>query len=176
MGVSTHFCACVRAAVRFPMIDVIHPLINVEGIGIQDGSREDMEAAIASARERGIGIFAMKPLGGGHLIASNRKALQYAVNSPLLDAVAVGMQSEEEIDANTAAFEGADDGGHLETLSRRQRHILVHDWCEGCGRCAEKCRQNAISISDGRAHVDQDRCVFCGYCARACPQFCIKVV
>ena len=33
VGVSTHFCACVLAATRFPMIDVIHPLINLEGIG-----------------------------------------------------------------------------------------------------------------------------------------------
>ena len=57
--------ACVRAAVRFPMIEVIHPLINRAGIGIQDGSREAMEAAIRAARDHGIGIFAMKPLGGG---------------------------------------------------------------------------------------------------------------
>ena len=46
VGVSTHFVACVQAAPRFPMIDVIHPLINRAGIGIQDGTREDMEAAI----------------------------------------------------------------------------------------------------------------------------------
>jgi len=52
----------------------------------------------------------------------------------------------------------------------------VHDWCEGCGKCAERCRQNAISIRGGRAHIDAGKCVFCGYCARVCPQFCIKVV
>ena len=43
VGVSTHFAGCVRATTRFPMIDVVHPLINLAGIGIQDGSREDME-------------------------------------------------------------------------------------------------------------------------------------
>ena len=174
VGVSTHYVACVRAAPRFPMIDVIHPLINRAGIGIQDGSREDMEAAIAAARDFGIGIFAMKPLGGGHLIADNRASLDYAVHNPLLDSVAVGMQTIEEIDANAAAFEGRDD--LMEPLSRRPRQIMVHDWCEGCGRCAQRCRQRAIAIVDGRARVDSDKCVFCGYCARACPQFCIKVV
>lgn len=177
VGVSTHFVACVKAAPRFPMIDVIHPLINLEGIGIQDGTREDMEQAVAAARSRGIGIFAMKALGGGHLIGSNRDALSYAIQSPLLDSVAVGMQSTQEIDANADFFEGkaqADD--RMETLCHRQRHIMVHDWCEGCGRCRDRCRQKAISIVDGRANIDQSRCVFCGYCARACPQFCIKVV
>ena len=177
VGVSTHFSDCVRAVPRFPMIDVIHPLINVAGIGIQDGIREDMEEAIRAARDFGIGVFAMKPLGGGHLIGSNRDALVYALNSPLLDSIAIGMQSFEEIDADIAAFNGDLDAfDRLERLSHRQRHLMVHDWCEGCGRCAARCKQHAIRIVDGRARVDASRCVFCGYCARVCPQFCIKVV
>ncbi len=177
VGVSTHHVACVKAAPRFGMIEVIHPLINAEGIGIQDGTREDMEQAIAAARESGIGIFAMKPLGGGHLIRGSRAALEYAISNPLLDAVAIGMQSEEEIDADVAMFEGdATAFDRLEALRHRQRRVMVHDWCEGCGKCAARCRQGAIQIIDGRARVDSEKCVFCGYCARACPQFCIKVV
>lgn len=177
VGVSTHYSGCVRACTRFPMIQVIHPIINVEGIGIQDGTRADMEAAIALAREHGIGIFAMKPLGGGHLIASNREALQYALNSDLLDSIAIGMQSIEEIDANIAMEAQAQQAqGLLAQLRHRKRHVMVHDYCEGCGRCAERCRQKAISIVNGRAMVDDEKCVFCGYCARVCPQFCIKVV
>ena len=177
VGVSTHFVACVRATARFPMVQVVHPLINRAGIGIQDGTREDMEDVIAGIRARGTGIFAMKPLGGGHLIGDNRAALEYAIRSPLLDSVTVGMQSIEEIDANVALFDaepGAD--GRLAPLRARKRRMMVHDWCEGCGRCAERCRQQAISIQNGRAQIDESRCVFCGYCARICPQFCIKVV
>ena len=177
VGVSTHFSGCVRAVPRFPMIDVIHPLINAAGIGIQDGTREDMEDAIRAARDFDLGVFAMKPLGGGHLIGSNRAALEYALNSLLLDSIAIGMQSFEEIDADIAAFNGDLDAfERLDRLSHRQRRLMVHDWCEGCGRCAERCRQHAIQVLDGRARVDAERCVFCGYCARVCPQFCIKVV
>ena len=177
VGVSTHFAGCVRAAAKFPMIQVIHPLINYAGIGIQDGSREDMEESIRIARNAGIGIFAMKPLGGGHLIRDNRAALEYAKNSPLLDSIAIGMQTTAEIDANVAYFsemQGAE--AQLDVLHNRSRSIMVHDWCEACGKCAERCRQNAIAIYDGRAQIDPEKCVFCGYCARVCPQFCIKVV
>ena len=177
LGVSTHFAGCVRAVPRFPLIRVVHPLINVGGVGIQDGSRADMEDAIAHAREAGCGIFAMKPLGGGHLIQSSREALEYVLTSPLLDSVAVGMQSFEEIDANIAICEGKNDAqARLEGLRHRRREMMVHDYCEGCGRCARRCAQKAISIVNGRAVIDQDKCIFCGYCARVCPQFCIKVV
>ena len=176
VGVSTHFIRCVRATARFPQIQVVHPLINRAGIGIQDGSREEMEDAIRTIRTRGVGVFAMKPLGGGHLMSDNLAALEYAVHSPLLDAVAVGMQSFAEIDANAAAFSEAPADELLLPLSQRKRHMMVHDYCEGCGRCAERCRQKAIQIVDGRARIDDGKCVFCGYCARVCPQFCIKVV
>ena len=177
VGVSTHFSGCVHAAPRFPQIQVIHPLINAGGIGIQDGTRADMEAAIAHAREFGIGIFAMKPLGGGHLISSSREAMEYALNNPLIDSVAVGMQSIEEIDANVALEAGDPTAwDQLEQLRHRARRMMVHDYCEGCGRCAERCRQHAIAIVNGKCTIDPAKCVFCGYCARVCPQFCIKVV
>ena len=177
VGVSTHYAGCVRACARFPMIRVVHPLINVGGVGIQDGARADMEAAIAHVRDQGVGIFAMKPLGGGHLIQSSREAMAYALTSPLIDSVAVGMQSFEEIDANVALAEGAPDAAErMERLHHRRRRMMVHDYCEGCGKCAARCGQKAISIVNGRATVDPEKCVFCGYCARVCPQFCIKVV
>lgn len=177
VGVSTHYAGCVKAALRFPSIDIIHPLINIEGIGIQDGSRDDMERYANDAHANGRGIFAMKPLGGGHLISSAYNAMKYLIDAPWADSIAVGMQSFDEIDANIAMFENSPDAMELmDRLSGRKRRIMVHDWCEGCGRCAQRCGQHAITISDGRARVDQSKCVFCGYCARVCPQFCIKVV
>ncbi len=104
VGVSTHYAGCVRAAAVFGGVDVIHPLINVEGIGIQDGTRADMEAAIAYAHSLGVGIFVMKPLGGGHLIADNARALRYLLDAPWADSIAVGMQSEKETKARCGSF------------------------------------------------------------------------
>ena len=174
VGMSTHHVAAVKAAWRFPEIQVIHPLINLGGVGIQGGTRCDMEGAVASAHSQGAGIFAMKALGGGHLIGSSREALSYILSKPWIDAVAVGMQSFAEIDANVRAFEG--DFSLLPPLSARERHLMIHDWCEGCGRCEARCGQHAIRVVDGRARVDREKCVLCGYCAGVCPQVCIKVV
>lgn len=177
VGVSTHFAGCVKAAARFPQIEIVHPLINIGGIGIQDGPRELMEENIRFVRDNGRGIFAMKPLGGGHLIQDSYSAMSYLVNAEWADSIAVGMQSFEEIDANVALFNGDANARELmEKLHGRSRRVMVHDWCEGCGRCAERCGQHAVAIVDGRAVIDQNKCVFCGYCARVCPQFCIKVV
>jgi coenzyme F420-reducing hydrogenase beta subunit len=41
--------------------------------------------------------------------------------------------------------------------------------CNGCGRCAELCRVDAISIVLGKSVIDRDKCISCGWCIRGCP-------
>lgn len=41
--------------------------------------------------------------------------------------------------------------------------------CDGCGRCAQACREEAITIRSGRAEWHEDRCVGCGQCLDQCP-------
>lgn len=41
--------------------------------------------------------------------------------------------------------------------------------CNGCGRCAELCRVDAISIVLGKAVIDKDKCISCGWCISGCP-------
>lgn len=176
VGISTHHVAAVKAATWFGGIDVIHPLINAFGLGIADGTRQQMEEAISEAHRLGVGIFAMKPLGGGHLIGRAQEAFRYILEAPWVDSVATGMQSVEEIDCNVALFEGRTPEGALNRLAQRSRRLMIHDWCEGCGRCVQRCKQGALRVVEDRAQVDQARCVLCGYCASVCPQFCIKVI
>jgi len=40
--------------------------------------------------------------------------------------------------------------------------------CVGCGRCAESCPKNAITIKDGKSVIDWDKCDRCLECAEAC--------
>lgn len=177
VGFSTHRVAAVDYAPRYPGLDIIHPLINRTGVGIPDGTRDDMAAAIARAHDAGIGIFAMKPLGGGHLLKSPAEAFDYLKGLRCIDAVCCGMQSQDEIDVNLRLMEGlAPDPAATERTQREPRRLIIHDWCRACGKCVERCRQGALSIRDGMCVCDQSKCVRCGYCAPVCEEFCIKVI
>lgn len=176
-GASTHFVSCVRSARLFPNVDVIMPLINIDGIGIADGTRREMEEAASDAHEAGIGVYGMKALGGGSLLSRREEALSYAMGLPFLDSVAVGMQSIDEIDWNCDFFDGVDPSPGLnERIGGQSRRLLIDGWCVGCGKCAERCKQNALRVVDGVCRVDAGRCALCGYCVASCPEFCIKII
>ena len=177
VSVSTHFVSCVKAAAMLDEVDVIFALLNVDGLGIRDGTRQDMEAALAFARQMGKGIYLMKALGGGHLFRDPRRALEYARDFPHKDSVAVGLKDEYEVEfaAGVLSGEGFPDiakAGRIEA----ERRLTVEEWCEGCGRCVAVCPFRALTVECGKAKVDPERCMLCGYCARACPHFCLKVV
>ncbi|HBV95729.1 MAG: aldo/keto reductase [Peptococcaceae bacterium BICA1-7] len=177
IGISTHSVRGVMAAAAVPEFDVIHPIINVKGIGIKDGSVEQMKAAIAGAAGAGKGLYGMKALGGGNLISERKEALAFALSVPGLASVAVGMQSPEEVLYNTAVFEGAEVPPEIErAVSQRNRRLHIEDWCAGCGQCVERCRSGALSLSGGKAVVSQEDCRLCGYCSTACEEMCIKII
>nr|WP_277998903.1 aldo/keto reductase [Moorella sulfitireducens] len=177
VGISSHTVAAVRAAAVMPEIDIIHPLYNEAGLGILDGSREEMLAAITLARSNGKGIYAMKALGGGHLGKQARRALEFVLTTPVIDAVAVGMQSPEEVEVNVSWFSGSEPAPELiERVRAKRRRLLIEDWCQGCGSCVKRCPQGALSLVDRRVVVNPDKCILCGYCAGACRDFCLKVI
>ncbi|MGI9860114.1 aldo/keto reductase [Moorella naiadis] len=177
VGISSHAVEAVRVAATMPEIDVIHPLYNQAGLGILDGSREEMLAAITLAHNNGKGIYAMKALGGGHLAGKARAALDFVLATPVIDAVAVGMQSTAEVAANVAWFSGREPPEALrQQLQDRPRRLLIEEWCQGCGRCVQRCPQGALKLVAGRSVVDPERCILCGYCAGVCRDFCIKVI
>lgn len=178
VGLSTHHIAAVKAATAVPEMDVIHPLVNKRGLGICDGTIDEMLAAVKAAHDAGKGIYGMKIFGGGNLLGDFEEALRFGLGIPWLDSIAVGMQSLEEVRMNVALFENLD--AALSQYGSRpapgpRKALHVDFWCEGCGRCAERCRQKALSLKDGKIHVDRDKCVLCGYCSSVCPQFALKV-
>lgn len=176
VGASMHHVAAVEGATERGL-DVIHPLINKNGLGIADGGRGDMERAAQKARERGIGVYTMKALGGGNLFREAESCLRYAFGLGFADSVAIGMQSECEVDANIEILNnGAFSPEARKILEEKNRRLHIDSWCDGCGACAARCGQRALLVENGAASCDHARCVLCGYCSTVCPQWAIKIV
>lgn len=177
IGISTHHVEMVRRAVNIPEIEIIHPLINIKGLGIPDGTVNDMLIEVEKAYNNGKGIYGMKPLGGGNLIKSYDSAIDFVLGIPHLSSIALGMKTKEEVIANVMKFKGINIPQSLKsTLAKQTKNVIVEDWCIGCGRCAVKCPQKAIKIIDGKAYINKELCILCGYCSGYCPEFCIKIV
>lgn len=178
VGLSSHYISAIRKAAEHPEIEVVHPLINRTGMGILDGDATGMAEAIAACARAGKGVYAMKALAGGNLIAEARSSLAWVLGLEGVHGVAVGMLSEAEIDANILLFgEGkAEEGVWRELESRRRNLLIMERFCKGCGACVDACASSALSVVDGKATVDEAACILCGYCAASCPEFIIRVV
>ncbi len=176
IGISTHRISGLDAVIELDDLEVIHPIVNIDGIGIQDGSIEEMLEKLKILKSKGKGIYSMKPLGGGHLIKDYEKAINFIKNVDTIDSIAIGMQSIDEIDANIKMLENKSIPDEIkQNLRKKDRRLIVADYCIACGNCVERCQQNGIEIIDGQA-VANDKCILCGYCANVCPEFCIKVI
>jgi len=176
VGVSTHNIEVVRAAAEMPEIDVVHPLVNKAGIGIGDGSIDEMLEAVEYAYKMGKGIYSMKPLGGGNLLHSYDECMDFVLKLPYVHSIAVGMQSVDEVEMNICKFEGRAVPAELkERVKAHGKHLHIDWWCEGCGKCCERCGQGALTLVDGKARVNTEKCLLCGYCGSVCPQFAIKI-
>ena len=177
VGLSTHMVAGVRAAVNFGL-DVVHPLLNLTGLGICDGSRQDMQIVVQQAYDAGMGVFSMKALGGGNLFRKAELCLEYALSLPYVHSVAVGMQSVSEVDANIDFFEGRGFSPAAKAaLQSKTRRLHIESWCEGCGACAARCGQGALRLNEQNMAVcEESACLLCGYCGAVCPAMAIKIV
>lgn len=177
VGISTHRVGVARAAAERDDVDVIHPLINMAGLGVLGGTVDEMAAAIRAAAGRGKGVYAMKALGGGHLVAKREEAFRYVLGLPGVDAVAVGMVSEAEVDMNCRIFSGESvPASEQEATFKTKRLKVVPQYCKGCGACVEACPSGALSLVDGKSTVNADVCILCGYCSPVCPEFAIRVI
>ncbi len=47
--------------------------------------------------------------------------------------------------------------------------VINPEECTNCGKCAEVCRFNAVSVIKEQHIIDPLSCEGCGYCARVCP-------
>lgn len=176
VGASMHHVSAVYGAIE-KNLDIIHPIINMAGLGIVDGTRDDMENAIIEANKNNIGIYSMKALGGGNLFKQASDCLNYILGVEQIQSIAIGMQSFDEIDANIEFFKNKHFSNSAEkNLNSKSRKIHIDDWCTGCESCVKRCGQNAMYLQNNKAKCNMDKCVLCAYCSRVCPEWAIKVL
>ena len=175
-GLSTHHVDVTEFASREPGLDVVFPLINLAGLGIRKGNgfgtADEMKAAIRLCKEAGKGVFAMKAFGGGNLTARYSEALDYIYGIDEIDSLMIGLGKISEVDMLLDYLSGRLPKGFAPDVSKKKIHIEDGN-CEGCGACAARCPNHAISMikKDGytQARVDHSLCLTCGYCAPVCP-------
>ncbi|NLP30781.1 MAG: 4Fe-4S binding protein [Clostridiales bacterium] len=180
IGVSTHHVDVAELVAETPEADVLFPLINFKSLGIRKGqgfgTKEDMAEAIKKSADKGQGVFAMKVFGGGILTKDYRKALEYVFSLEGVHSLMIGFGSRDEVDRIIEMVEGTLDPNYTPDLSNKRIWIEQGD-CEGCGRCIERCPNDALYINDiGLTYVNHDICIRCGYCAPVCPSRAIIMI
>jgi len=177
IGASTHTIAGMKAVNEEPAIEVVFPVLNKKGLGIIDGNLDDMLEVLERSKQQDKFVYAMKPLGGGHLYEEVEEAFKYLRELPTCDAIAVGMKDEAEIEMNVAIFNDQplteDMKAQVNTVARK---LIVYDRCTVCGLCVDECDQGALKLGELKAEVDLAKCILCGYCADVCPEYVIRVV
>ncbi len=180
-GMSTHGVAGTKCALAYDDIEVVFPLLNKTGIGLCDGTRDEMIAVIRELKETGRGLYAMKPLGGGHLIHDIPDAIDFMRGLNLFDSISVGLKTPEEVEAMAGIFTGSMSARKKALDMGRDRanrkSLIIYDFlCEKCGSCIDECAQDALVMGENVPVVDTEKCVLCGYCAAVCPKFAIRVI
>lgn len=177
VGISTHSVRSVRASALNKDMDIVFPILNLNGLGILHGTREEMEDAIKSCIDKDKGVYIMKALSGGTLIDSYRQALDYVRSIPGVASIAMGMVSVQELLYNIRYFNGElDDADVINTAQARKRFIVVKALCTNCGNCRDTCPNEAIAESEGVSVIHETKCLTCGYCVSSCGEFAIRMV
>jgi len=178
VGISTHSTQTALILAEEERIDWYHLMFNKKGVGLTDGTLEEQTCAVKKIKNRGARFYVMKPLGGGYLKEMAEEALTWVRDHHLVDAIALGMISEEEVDMNTNIFTGQPVSEDVrERLKAIEKKLFVFKaLCIGCGECVKTCEQSAIHVEDKKAFVTEENCILCAYCVPACPKFALRII
>jgi Predicted oxidoreductases of the aldo/keto reductase family len=99
VGVSCHNIDALREAAATPWVDVIMARINPFGT-VMDDTTEVVQKVLATAKENGKGIIAMKVFGEGRHVTDDEreKSIRYVVNEGNVHCLTLGMETTGQMD------------------------------------------------------------------------------
>ena len=176
IGIATHSVKAVEVSAVREDVDIVFPIVNFKGMGIREGTLEEMLAASKLAYDNGKGLYAMKALAGGSLIIDYEKALAYVREIPYFSAIALGMAQERELMTALKVFNDQElSEVELDSL-KADKSLCILPFCGRCGNCVEACPNDALSMAaDKEILIDTELCVLCGYCVPTCSQFAMRL-
>jgi 1-deoxyxylulose-5-phosphate synthase len=100
LGCSCHDFGAMQTAAVTPWVDVILARINMKGGKevMMDGSREEVEGVLRTAKQNGKAVIGMKIFGEGRLADQRDACMKYAQELGLLDAMTIGFHTPQQID------------------------------------------------------------------------------
>jgi aryl-alcohol dehydrogenase-like predicted oxidoreductase len=100
VGCSCHDFGAMKTAAVSPWVDVILARINMQGgrAVMMDGSREEVEGVLRTAKENGKAVIGMKIFGEGRLADQREACIKYAQELGLIDAMTIGFHAPAQID------------------------------------------------------------------------------
>ncbi len=176
VGLSTHNIDVVEEATNMPEVEVIHPIFNKVNFGLINENNKNPGEVIRKAYETGKGIYAMKPLAGGHLYKEVKSSLEYVFGFPYIHTTAVGMTTEKELEVNLKIFRKEKIEEEELKATAIGKRMFVSRFCKGCKACLEECAHEALSMKGEKAYIDESKCILCGYCRKNCPSSCIRII
>ena len=195
IGVSTHqnVPEVVRAAVDADVYDVVQIAYNY-----MDERKEEIRDANRYAAEKGVGVVAMKVMGGNRLnrdadVQINHKAaLKWVLNDENVTTTIPGMTTFDQMDLNWSVME---EGFTLSEDEKRELELAYllpgKLYCQNCRTCIETCTKrveipnlmrsymyaegygNRLQAKETAMDLPNDRglaaCRSCNECSARCP-------
>ena len=144
VGITTHRNEpeVIQAAVDSKVYDVVLTAYN-----FRQKHAEEVKKAIAGAAEAGLGIVAMKTIGGNfggayhNQAIEARAALKWALQDTNVHTVITGFTTFDQLELDlTILKEFSLSKSERENL--RRATLQASYYCQGCGRCVSQCARN----------------------------------
>lgn len=99
-GLSAHSPSVIAEASRLSGIDVVCGTFNRSSHWVEDGTLEEMGAALKGAYEAGKGVYVIKVLGLGEELPDVQGAIEFALEKPFIHVYNIGMKDVGELEEN----------------------------------------------------------------------------